>query len=348
MHNRCQSINDMVLLVGSNLMKNGVEIDSRNGKCKELDDIDVIIADPQARHLCLPGRKNNIFATIAEVFWVFANNGGVLDPFLTFFLRRAPDYSDDGVTWPDYYGTRIWQNDQIGNILDMYQQDGINTRRAVMTIWRPDMDTTSIRGPEKSRAIPCSQWLGFWVRDGFLNCKFQMRSNDIIFGTTINIMEFTILQEIITRLLTNALGYSLDLGYFHYSSLSTHIYEPYFEQMAGILSHEEQPNNGLQKDDMLLGGIKDSEELGRFFGGIYGALLHGITYGTDAPIVDRVFAAYDVPIEDNMLYQYAAIVEDYISYKKRGVGLYNLGNILCQDLKYAIVNSPFKPEGMIL
>lgn len=340
----CCSINEMIFTLGQELMLHGRSIESRNGGCLELDDVDVYITNPRARHLYLTGRKNNIFATLGEVFWVFANKP-LLDPFLTFFLKRAIDYSDDGLTWPDYYGSRIWTNDQIGNVLDMFGQDGINTRRAIITIWRPDMDTISVRGPVKSKAIPCSNGLWFWVRDGKFNCKFQMRSNDIIFGTTINIAEFTILQEIIMRMLNNRYGYGLELGYFHYSAISTHIYEPYFEQMREIITNIPQPLEPGAIDNIILPFI-DTADLYNFISDIYEHLLSTLTGNGKYLDITQCFNNYGVPTQNNILYQYAIIVDDYIRVKKHQ-NLMQYGNSsICGDLLTAVNNNYSRPVGL--
>jgi len=169
------SLNSLVYQACEVMMKQGKLIQSRNGLCWELLDVDFILHNPKARYLHLNGRTNNPFATFFEVIWVFAGYDH-LDELLH-FIPRAKNYSDDGKTWRGAYGSRIYAHGQIDSILEHFEKD-LNTRRAVMTIWQPEYDTQqSIReqGFEDSKDIPCSQWLGFWIRENKLYLKFQMR-----------------------------------------------------------------------------------------------------------------------------------------------------------------------------
>lgn len=102
------------------------------------------LSNPRARHVQLHGRKNNIFATVAETFWVMAGMD-VLDPYMSTYLPRAKDYSDDGVTWYGAYGVRMHEHDQVQSVINTFKNEGLDTRRAVLSIYHADKDAESNR-----------------------------------------------------------------------------------------------------------------------------------------------------------------------------------------------------------
>jgi thymidylate synthase len=92
------SVSDTVLQAFNEIYNNGHRQESRNGGCSSIFDTTFEVLNPRSRHLHLEGRKSNMFALIAETFWVLAGDDRV-DPYLSFFIPRAPQYSDDGKVW---------------------------------------------------------------------------------------------------------------------------------------------------------------------------------------------------------------------------------------------------------
>src|SRR2546423_1477921 len=85
------------------VLRDGVAITVRGLETKELRNRITAIARPLERCLFLPGRGNNVFAQIAETFWVISGRNDL--PWLTRYLPKAPDFSDDeGMTWRGAYG----------------------------------------------------------------------------------------------------------------------------------------------------------------------------------------------------------------------------------------------------
>lgn len=231
------TLNELTYDACVDVLNNGIKIESRNGLCYELEDVDLILTDPRKRYLYLKGRTNNIFATFAEVFWVFGGNG-VLFPIMTTVLPRCINYSDDlGYSWRGNYSERIFTNDQIGNVLNQFKQDTINTRRALLTIWRPDMDSAQVIGEvNKTKDLPCNNIGWFWVRDNKFNMKMGTRSNDLVYGlSNINAVEWTVLQELLCDMISKELDIPLELGYYHHSAISLHVYEFTERQARNII-----------------------------------------------------------------------------------------------------------------
>jgi thymidylate synthase len=99
------SVNQALPVLLSDLLEVGEETGSRNGRVKELLNTQVVIKYPRRREILVPNRGANVFAQIAETMWVLAGRNDV--EWLSAYLPRAKDYSDDGETWRAGYGTRI-------------------------------------------------------------------------------------------------------------------------------------------------------------------------------------------------------------------------------------------------
>lgn len=130
-------------------------VPSRAGLTKELCGVNIEITNPLERCFILPHRNDNIFAKIAETIWVLAGRNDI--GWLSFYLPRAKDFSDDGKTWRAGYGPRLRNftgvidlssSDQLMNIAKLLKDDP-TTRRAVISLWDPGVDCCD------SKDIPC-------------------------------------------------------------------------------------------------------------------------------------------------------------------------------------------------
>ena len=109
------NINEVVAKSIKELVEKGYKTPSRNGDIYAVYNALLTLKNPKSRHLDLIGRKNNIFATIAETFWVYSGSIRV-DGFLEFFLPRARNFSDNGVEWYGGYGKRIYIYNQLDDV----------------------------------------------------------------------------------------------------------------------------------------------------------------------------------------------------------------------------------------
>ena len=348
------SLNHLTFLACQQLINSGNRIESRNGQTQELCDVGLFLKNPQGRHLYLEGRKSNLYATIGETLWVMAGRSE-LNPLMNFLLPRAKDFSDNGETWRGAYGPRLYEHDQIQNVLDIFKTDGPNTRRAVMAIWNPDRDTNRSLMERyelsSTKDLPCNNFIWFWIRDNKLNMRVGVRSNDVIWGlSSINVFEFTFLQECILQLLKNSDDRfkDLQLGYYHQSVISLHVYDFTLNQAKSILENnkineDRFPNKGAFP--ILLGSkIQRSNELRDFFTLLYNNFCKQIEkepYTT----VENIFKLYNVPTEHNQLYDYMTLVGCYIDSKTSPLN--NMRPILpylSADLAAAVICNSFTPK----
>lgn len=209
------------------IMVDGVGLSSRCGDVKEILGNVVRLDKPCERFIYVPGRKNNPFAQVAETLWVLAGRNDV--KFLSKYLPRAAEFSDDGVTWRAGYGPRLrnWRGtwvDQLRNVYRILHED-LHSRRAVISIWDPECDT------EPSKDIPCNNWINFQVRDNKLNMLVSIRSNDLMWGFTgINAFEWSVVQEILAYWL------GVEVGWVQYMQGSLHLYSRHFDRVLDILN----------------------------------------------------------------------------------------------------------------
>ncbi len=200
------------------LDEEGEEVGSRNGRVKELTHLGITLREPWRRELLLPGRKPNLPAQIAETMWVLAGRDDI--EWLSHYLPRAEQFSDDGRTWRGAYGPRL--RGQLSHVLDLLRNNPLD-RRAVITLYDPQVDAA----PGKD--IPCNNWLSFSSRLGKLDLHVAVRSNDAMWGWSgINAFEWSVLQEITAGLL------GIEVGGLHFSVTSFHLYQQHWRKAQGI------------------------------------------------------------------------------------------------------------------
>jgi thymidylate synthase len=211
--------------------------------CIEIENFICTIANAKNRTLICPFRGNNPFATLYETVWVLAGESSVEQ--LKFFLPRCVDFVDKHIQpnhWRAAYGKRLRKtagfNDSVGFVIDhetrastvnvtlvdqikfVYQKlkEDPSSRQAVMTIWDPAKECTV----EKTNDYPCSNHVTFLIRHGLLNCTLNMRSNDVLWGfSAINVYEFTVIQEILAKLL------GVEVGKYTHHATSFHYYKDF-------------------------------------------------------------------------------------------------------------------------
>jgi thymidylate synthase len=192
----------------------------------EIESTCLVIDNPRDRVALLQGRQANIFSTLAETIWVLAGRNDL--SFISYYLKSIANFSDDGVSLHGAYGPRLrnWKGvDQVMQVYQLLYADP-DTRRAVISLFDPECDFDNTR-----RDIPCNNWLQFLIRDGKLNLHVVSRSMDVIWGSTINVFEWTVLQEIMATWLGIEMG-----SYVHYIG-SLHIYEEFTSRSQAILSY---------------------------------------------------------------------------------------------------------------
>lgn len=226
------------------LVLEGHEVGARGGsRTMEQTMVGTTLVKPWQRENLHPMRKANVAAQIAETMWVLAGRNDI--EFLSHYLPRAEQFSDDGEVWRGGYGPRLrsWQwamsssgrgTDQLAEVVRLLREDR-GTRRAVMSIFDPGADYGD------SKDIPCNNWLSFISRMGKLDLHVGIRSNDLMWGWSgINAFEWSVLQEIVAELV------GMNVGQIHFSTTSLHLYENHWGKAHAMVDFPPYQTSHLQ------------------------------------------------------------------------------------------------------
>ena len=339
-----QTLNTLTMALMKEVMDGDVST-SRNGDVHYLNNALLELGNPRARHLHLDGRKNNIFATLAEVFWVMAGEDKI-DPYLSYFLPRAVDFSDDKETWRGAYGPRIYANNQVQGVIDIFKKEGLDSRRAVISIYDSMLDSPTglkdIFRLDSSKDIPCNNMLHLYVRDGKLNCNAFSRSGDVVWGVTnINIVEWTVLMEYIAQEI------GVDVGTYSHFITNVHIYDFTKSQVEDVLEADSQPVGGNAKPMIFPTGNNKARWFSKEFVTITSDLINDKEISLEMALsgVHALFAKYEVPVQGNIIWDYMRSIIAYVEYKKNGTE-FSL-QFEDGDFKDAIMSSSFRKFGVI-
>ena len=194
------------------------------------------ITNPRDRLLYIPERKFSLQYVMAEILWYLSGNNETkwIENYSSFWSQ----ISDDGVTANSAYGARIFlPHERIGGWKappDWNQWEFVkeelradpDSRRAVIHI-RTAQDSFLAK-----KDVPCTLSLQFFIRDKKLHMIVQMRSNDLILGTALDVPAFTFMQELM------ALELGVDVGVYYHTSNSMHVYERHYDMCEKILNAE--------------------------------------------------------------------------------------------------------------
>ncbi|PFL25302.1 hypothetical protein COJ07_01075 [Bacillus cereus] len=207
------------------MYRNGVVSHVKDFDYLEVYPIAVQVNNPKERCLLIPKRYNNIIGTIAETLWVIGGRNDL--EYLSNYLPRASDFSDDGKTWRGAYGPRImnWNGiNQFKNCIKALRENP-NTARACITIFDPSKDNEP-----NIIDIPCNNWIQFYIENNKLCMNVTLRANDLIWGFSgINFFEWTVLQEMASFWL------GLDVGKYNHFVGNMIIFERHFPRSKKIL-----------------------------------------------------------------------------------------------------------------
>ena len=318
-----RSINELVFNEIKSIIKHGSRTPSRNGDISTMYNTFAILSNPRSRHLSLVGRKNNIFATIAETFWVFSGDDKI-DPLLSFFLPRAKDFSDDGKTWRGAYGPRLFgKNEALEDLVQQFKNEGIFTRRGVMSIFDPSLDTQKNLKEkynlDNTKDRPCNLMMDFFVTpDKRLHMNMKQRSGDVLWGHgSINIFEMSLLQECVLNILQAEIDNQLTLGDYNHHVTNLHLYDFSGQQGYDVLENELKQKLTLENFQKVYTPTNPSGFI-QFNKDICEVLEYGITNKTtDFEFLKSKmgFVFENLAIQENLYWHYALLCCAYVCAK---------------------------------
>jgi len=190
----------------------GRKITTRGQTCLELPEpVCLEYHRPGACWMRIPGRKFNPFFALAEVVWILSGNGNV--EWISYFNKQMREYADEGKEdFHGSYGLRIrkWPSavgnvtgisvDQILCVVNKLKKDSFS-RQAVISLWDPELDNVVA-----SKDYPCNNIVYYSLRNEILEQTVVIRSNDAIWGTPVNAIQFTHLHALVAGMLGVAMG----------------------------------------------------------------------------------------------------------------------------------------------
>jgi thymidylate synthase len=191
---------------------------SRAGETLELLHVALEIDNPRQRWVVSRCPAINPAFAIADVLWMLAgsNDAGVLN----FWFPRLPEFAGEGPTYAGAYGHRLRRHfgiDQVKQACDALSSDP-KSRQVVLQLWDTRLDLPHADGVPRCADVPCNVMSLLKVREGRLEWTQIMRSTDLYRGLPYNLVQFTVLQEVMAGWL------GLDVGGYHHWSDSLHIY----------------------------------------------------------------------------------------------------------------------------
>lgn len=191
-------------------MQNGSSASRDGAVTGEIINAVTVIDDPKDNLVTSPIRKLSHKYAIGELLW-YLSGSNKLDAIAN-YSKAWNKLSDDGETVNSAYGHRIFEKfgfDQWEHVKGLLKADP-NSRQAVIHIKEPN--------PEKTKDLPCTVVLQYFIRDGKLYATTYMRSNDIWLGFPYDVFTFTCLQ------IKMAFELGVGIGSYTHIAGSLHLY----------------------------------------------------------------------------------------------------------------------------
>ena len=212
---------DSLRILPSELMKYGDITSPRGQGTFELRNVIIVLEDPTDCLAVGVGRRMNVKLAIAEALQLI---GGFSDPEVMGNIAPNVRQFRTGGIFSGAYGPRI--RPQMEKALRRLMIDP-DTRQAVVTVWDPLHDQQ-----DGIKDIPCTVSFNWHIRDGKLHQTTHMRSNDIWWGWTYDVVQFTQLQCTVANFL------EVPVGQYVHMVDSLHLYERNVEDVMTITPQE--------------------------------------------------------------------------------------------------------------
>lgn len=233
-----KTLDDLLRRVLLKLLKSNTRVSATRGSSRELSGVLLQLRNPRAR-MSHTERKTTLVSCLGELLW-YLSKSDALD-FIRYYLRRYDSESEDGLTIHGAYGPRLFamrgEVDQVANVIQLLRETP-SSRRAVIQLFNAE-DIA-----KRYREIPCTCCLQFMIRRQRLDMLVTMRSNDAFLGLPHDVFAFTMLQEIVARILSVGLG-----SYKHFVG-SLHLYDANEVAAAEYVNEGWQPIRGAEMPAM--------------------------------------------------------------------------------------------------
>lgn len=212
MYLTAKSLDDLLYRVLHRILDRGRRTQPRKGSALEITGVLLQLSNPRAR-LSLAERRSVLFGALGELFWYLSKDNKLA--FISYYLPKYGEASDDGRTVFGGYGPRLFRKDgldQLRSVCALLDKHPDSRRAVVQLFDAADLETYR-------KDIPCTCSLQLLLRDRRLHMLTTMRSNDAYRGLPHDVFAFTMLQELLAR----SLG--VELGTYKHAVGSLHLYD---------------------------------------------------------------------------------------------------------------------------
>lgn len=226
---KANSANEAWIKILRALKAEGDEVSPRGLKIKEIRNCSVCIMEPKKRLITNPIRQMSLPYAFGELIWYLTGDNKL--ETMQYYSKRMKNFSDDGETLNSAYGYRIFgKHEKIGfdqweNVVRLLKEDR-DSRQAIVHLHTPNN--------QKTKDEVCTLTLQFMIRHDKLEMFVNMRSNDVVWGFTYDMFNFTIIQELIA----NELG--IEVGLYYHNAASMHIYEKDWNMLEDIEKYADE------------------------------------------------------------------------------------------------------------
>jgi len=202
------------------LQQQGKWTSPRGEKCLEIENFSYTV-NPFVRFNSFEGRNFNLRYLKREMAWYIK-----ADPYDLSIAEHAAQWGKIVANGKlnSNYGSYWFGKHGVANILKLLTADPMS-RRAVIPMYGTDVDHMDI----DAKDVPCTLAIEFRLRNGRLNARAIMRSQDILWGMANDLPTFSFLQEIVATLL------NAEIGTLTVAAGSFHVYESRMEMFNSII-----------------------------------------------------------------------------------------------------------------
>lgn len=224
------SVDDLLRQALERILSAGEMTHPSKGDARELQAVTLELANPRAR-LSRSESRGRLFSCLGEVCWYLSGSKALDD--IAYYVPAYAAYPG-----PDHhaaYGPRLFDFDGVNQVQYVIEKLRANpwSRRAVIQLFdHRDVPTDA--------EVPCTCTLQFLVRAGELHLIAYLRSNDIHLGLPHDVFCFTMLQELVARSLSLAVGHYVHVaGSLHLYAIDEAKAKTFISE--GWQSHTEMP-----------------------------------------------------------------------------------------------------------
>jgi len=212
MYITAKTLDDLLLRVFKRLLNDRRTVNASKGDFSEQIGAVLKLSNPRAR-LSRTETRGRVFSCLGECLWYLSATDRL--DFVQYYIKDYDKYSDDKQTLYGAYGPRLYRNrgiNQLSSVVELLKRKQ-TSRQAVIQLFNAE-DLL-----EHHKDIPCTCSLQFLVRNGKVNMVAHMRSNDAYKGLPHDVFAFTMIQELMARIL------ELEVGSYVHCVGSLHLYE---------------------------------------------------------------------------------------------------------------------------